>query len=201
VQHFQPSGDFIINNSTNPLELTATQPLTALLDACKQGHAASYQALYNRYAKAMYNTCLRIVNHTADAEDILQEAFTDAFSNLGTFKCDAAFGSWLKRIVINKAINKVKRDKKRWLCIDDMPAMQFQEEESIDESEFAWKVDEIKRAIQALPDGYRTILCLHLLENYKHHEIATMLDLSASTVRTQYIRAKSRLLQLVKEEK
>jgi len=149
----------------------------------------------------MYNTCLRIVNHTADAEDIIQEAFTDAFSSLDRFECEAAFGSWLRRIVINKAINKIKRDKRRWLYIDDTPAIQFQEEESIDETEYAWKVDEIKRAIQALPDGYRTILCLHLLENYKHHEIAVMLDISASTVRTQYIRAKSRLLQLIKGEK
>lgn len=183
------------------MELTANQPLTALLAACKQGHAASYQALYNRYAKAMYNTCLRIVNNTADAEDILQEAFTDAFSSLNTFECEAAFGSWLKRIVINKAINKVKRDKRRWLNIDDTPVINLQEEETIDETDFAWKVDEIKRAIQALPDGYRTILCLHLLENYKHHEIAVMLDLSASTVRTQYIRAKSKLLQLIKGER
>lgn len=180
------------------MELTATQPLTALIAACKQGHAASYQALYNRYAKAMYNTCLRIVNNTADAEDILQEAFTDAFRSLHTFECEVAFGSWLKRIVINKSINKVKRERKRWLHLDNSPALELQEEDSIDEMDYAWKVDEIKKAIQALPDGYRTILCLHLLENYKHHEIAVMLDLSASTVRTQYIRAKSKLLQLIK---
>ena len=183
------------------MELTAPQPLTALLAACKQGHMASYQALYNRYAKAMYNTCLRIVNNTADAEDVLQEAFLVAFRNLETFECEAAFGSWLKRICVNKAINKVKRERKRWLQMDEAPIMNFQEEEGIDEDEFAWKIDEIKRAIQALPDGYRTILCLHLLENYKHHEIAVMLDLSASTVRTQYIRAKSKLLQLLNGEK
>jgi RNA polymerase sigma factor (sigma-70 family) len=180
------------------LELTATQSLTALLAACKQGHTAGYQALYNRYAKAMYNTCLRIVNNTADAEDILQESFLTAFRSLDSFECEAAFGSWLKRIVVNKAINKVKRNKKRWLNIDETPVTNFHEEESIDEAEFAWKIDEIKRAIQALPDGYRTILCLHLLENYKHHEIAVMLNLSASTVRTQYIRAKSKLIQLIK---
>jgi RNA polymerase sigma-70 factor (ECF subfamily) len=180
------------------LELTTNQPLTALLAACKQGHSASYQALYNRYAKAMYNTSLRIVNNTADAEDILQEAFTDAFRNLNTFECDVAFGSWLKRIVVNKSINKVKRDKRRWLDLDGSQVIDFQDEEAIDEEAFAWKIDEIKKAIQALPDGYRTILCLHLLENYKHQEIAIMLDLSASTVRTQYIRAKSKLIQLIK---
>lgn len=198
MQHFTTLGDFIINDTTNPLELTATQPLTALIAACKQGHAASYQALYNRYAKAMYNTSLRIVNNTADAEDILQEAFTDAFRSLDTFECEAAFGSWLKRIVVNKAINKVKRDKRQWVALDDSPATQLQQDEGIDEEDFAWQVDEIKKAIQALPDGYRTILCLHLLENYKHHEIGAMLNISASTVRTQYIRAKNKLVQLIK---
>lgn len=162
---------------------------------------ASYQALYDRYAKAMYNTCLRIVNNSADAEDVLQEAFIVAFRGLDNFDCDAAFGSWLKRIVVNKAINKVKRERKRWLPIDETPVMGLQEVDGVDEAEYAWKIDEIKRAIQELPDGYRTILCLHLLENYKHHEIAVMLDLSASTVRTQYIRAKSKLLQLIKREK
>lgn len=149
----------------------------------------------------MYNTCLRIVNNSADADDILQEAFIDAFRSLDTFECEAAFGSWLKRIVVNKAINKLKRNKRQWVNIDDTPTQHLQQEESVDEEDFAWKVAEVKRAIQALPDGYRTIICLYLLEDYKHHEIAVMLDVSPSTVRTQYIRAKSKLLQLIKAVK
>jgi RNA polymerase sigma factor (sigma-70 family) len=174
-------------------------PLDPVLESCKKGDVLSYQLLYNRYAKAMYNTCLRIVNNRSDAEDILQEAFCDAFQNLNAFEYKSSFGSWLKRIVVFKAINKVKRDKHRWFEITDTTKSTLQEEEKIDEAEFAFKVEEIKKAIYQLPDGYRTVLSLHLLENYKHSEIATMLDVSASTVRTQYIRAKSKLLQLLKD--
>ncbi len=180
------------------MELTATVPLDPILESCKKGDAISYQVLYNKYAKAMFNTCLRIVNNRADAEDILQEAFCDAFQNLDAYEYKSTFGSWLKKIVVFKAINKVKRDRQRWFEITDTTSSTLQEEETIDEAEFAWKVEEIKKAIYQLPDGYRTVLCLHLLENYKHSEIAILLDVSASTVRTQYIRAKSKLIQLLK---
>lgn len=181
------------------MELAATVPFDPLLESCKQGHALSFQALYHQYAKAMYNTCLRIVNNTADAEDILQEAFCDAFQTLDRFEYKSSFGSWLKRIVVNKAINKVKRDQKRWIELSDSSAVSIHEEESVDEEDFAWKVEEIKKAIQQLPDGYRTVLCLHLMEGYKHCEIAELLDLSPSSVRTQFIRAKSKLIQLLKD--
>ena len=181
------------------MELTATLPLDPLLESCKKGDALSYQALYNLYAKAMYNTCFRIVNNKADAEDILQEAFCDAFQSLDNFEYRSSFGSWLKKIVVNKALNKVKRNKHRWSEITDTTNRLLPDEEKVDEEEFAWKVEEIKKAITQLPDGYRTVLCLHLLENYKHSEIAEMMDINSSTVRTQYIRAKSKLIQLLKE--
>ena len=158
----------------------------------------NYELLYQQYSKPMYNTCRRIVNNTADAEDILQESFIDAFRQIDKLENKAAFGGWLKRIVINKSINKVSRRHVNWVDIDSY-AYSIVEEESVDEAEFVFKVAEIKKAIQQLPDGYRTVLCLRLLEDYKHEEVAEILKISSSTARTQYTRAKRKLLQIIKQ--
>jgi len=149
----------------------------------------------------MYNTALRIVNNAADAEDILQEAFTDAFYSLSSFKQEASFGAWLKRIVINKSINKVKRDRKKWVEVDkgSIEDYAIYDEPEIDESEFTYRVESIKKGIGQLPDGYRTVLSLHLLEGYKHEEIAGLLGISHATVRTQYMRAKKKLLEIIRQ--
>lgn len=174
---------------------------THLVERCVQGDTDSYRLLYDHYVKAMYNTALRIVNNTADAEDIVQEAFSDAFRSLKKFESRSTFGAWLKKIVINKSINKVKRERKKWVEVDmgHIEGYAIFEEPDIDESEFVYRVESIKKGIRLLPDGYRTVLSLHLIENYKHEEIADMLGISHATVRTQYIRAKKKLLDIIRQ--
>jgi RNA polymerase sigma factor (sigma-70 family) len=142
----------------------------------------------------MYNTALRILNSTADAEDILQEAFTDAFQNLRSFEHKSTFGAWLKQIVVYKSINFLK--KKRISLIDMDNSGDVAEE--INTDTIWYSVDTIKAAVSELPDGYRTVLSLSLFEGYEHEEIAETLGLAHSTVRTQYMRAKQKLVSLLK---
>ena len=142
----------------------------------------------------MYNTALRILNSTADAEDILQEAFTDAFQNLRSFEHKSTFGAWLKQIVVYKSINFLK--KKRITLIDMDNSGDIAEE--INTDTIWYSVDTIKAAVSELPDGYRTVLSLSLFEGYEHEEIAETLGLAHSTVRTQYMRAKQKLVSLLK---
>lgn len=142
----------------------------------------------------MYNTALRILNSTADAEDILQEAFTDAFQNLRSFENKSTFGAWLKQIVVYKSINFLK--KKRISFIDMEGTGELAEEMNTDT--IWYSVDTIKAAVSELPDGYRTVLSLSLFEGYEHEEIAETLGLAHSTVRTQYMRAKQKLVSLLK---
>lgn len=150
----------------------------------------------------MYNTALRIVNNAADAEDVLQESFSDAFRSLASFQNRSTFGAWLKRIVVNKSINKVKRERKRWVEVDMQSIDGYAiDEPEIDETEFAYKVESIKQAMKLLPDGYRTVLSLYLVENYKSEEIGEMLGIAHATVRTQYHRAKKKLLEIIRENK
>jgi RNA polymerase sigma-70 factor (ECF subfamily) len=137
----------------------------------------------------MYNTSLRIVNQTDDAEDIMQESFLTAFQKLATYKREVSFGNWLKRIVINRSLDYLR--KRRVEFEEVTPEIPVFEEERENEPEFT--VDEIKHFISKLSDGYRTILSLLLLEGYDHEEVSEILGISNVTSRTQFSRAKQHL--------
>ncbi|HTB23883.1 MAG TPA: RNA polymerase sigma factor [Puia sp.] len=181
------------------LELTKSIQHDELVERCRQGDQRSYGELYQKYSKAMYNTSLRIVNHTADAEDVLQESFLDAFAAIESFAYKSTFGAWLKRIVINKSINSLRKRKMEIIDIEKTSALHIPEEDSLDEEGLKYKVEEIKKAVKELPNGYRTVISLHLFEGYDQEEIAEILQISHATVRTQYMRAKHKLLSLIKE--
>jgi RNA polymerase sigma factor (sigma-70 family) len=181
------------------LELTATTIRDEIVERCKQGDRQSYQTLYDKYSRAMYNTSLRIVNNSADAEDVLQEAFLDAFRSLNDFHYRSTFGAWLKKIVINKSINSLRKRKPNQEIVEESVVYSLPDAEGPDEAEIQYKVDEVKKAIRRLPDGYRAVLSLYLLEGYDHEEISEILNISHNTVRTQYIRAKQKLLFIIKQ--
>jgi RNA polymerase sigma factor (sigma-70 family) len=163
---------------------------------CIAGERTAYRALYERYNKAMFNTALRIVNNVSDAEDILQEAFTDAFGQLKEFEGRSTFGAWLKQIVIYKSIGSLKKKKMAFIEMDESHDVA---EELPDRDENNWyTVDFIRQSMHHLADGYRTVLSLYLLEGYDQKEIAEILNVAPSTVRSQYIRAKEKLLDLLK---
>ncbi len=186
--------------SIKPLNLsTIITSAEVLVQQCLSGDATAYRALYERYAKAMYNTALRIVNRTDDAEDILQEAFTDAFQQLGSFEGRSTFGAWLRQIVVYKSIAHLKKQKLHLNGLE-ADAENIADEATVDEDEIWYSVDSIKQAIQKLPDGYRTVLSLHLIEGYEQDEVASLMQVAHSTVRTQYMRAKQKLVQLLKQE-
>lgn len=170
-----------------------------LVERCKLGDTAGYETLYRQYSKAMYNTSLRIVNNTGDAEDVLQEAFLDAFRSLKDFQYHSTFGAWLKRIVINKSINLLRKRKMNLVELDQTNAYALSEDEKFDEQDMQYKVEQVKKGIEKLADGYRTVLSLYLLEGYDHEEISEILGISHNTVRTQYIRAKQKLLLILKQ--
>ena len=180
------------------MELTALPQLDNLVERCKQGDTLGYKELYQRYSKAMYNTCCRLLNNTAEAEDVLQESFIEAFKNLAGFEYRTSFGGWLKQICVNRCINQLKKRKIEWVDIEKAGDYDRTDDSLVDEEFISMQVDSVKRGIMALPDGYRTVLNLYLLEGYDHEEIAEILNVAQSTTRTQFIRAKQKLLQLLK---
>ncbi len=162
-----------------------------------QGSREAQFELYKLYAKAMYNVALRILNYEEEAEDVLQEAFLDAFTRIGDFRLESTFGLWLKQIVINKSINYLRKRKMEFVGVDEV--VEVPDEIVIDnDDEIKLQVDEIRNAITELPDGYRVVLSLYLLEGYDHEEISHILKISENTSRTQYMRAKNKLKSILK---
>jgi RNA polymerase sigma factor (sigma-70 family) len=168
-----------------------------LVRRCIDGEMSAYKTLYDRYSRAMFNTALRIVNRVEDAEDVLQDSFTDAFMQLSSFENKSTFGAWLKQIVVFKSIGVLK--KRRVVFADVEIVADVAQLDAIDEGDIEYRVEAIRKRMQELPDGYRTVLSLYLFEGYDHEEIAEILHVAQSTVRTQYIRAKQKLLQLLKK--
>ncbi|MFC3198998.1 RNA polymerase sigma factor [Parapedobacter deserti] len=162
-----------------------------LILACKNGDRQSQFKLYSLYAKAMYNTALRIVADEAEAADVLQEAFIDAFARLDSFRQDCTFGLWMKQIVVNKSISILRRRKLELQPLEEGEHVPAEEQE---ESNMELRVEAIKKAIAKLPDGYRLVLTLYLLEGYDHEEIAHILQISEATSRSQFLRGKRKLL-------
>jgi len=163
-----------------------------------QGSRAAQFELYKLYAKAMYNVALRILNYEEEAEDVLQEAFLDAFTRIVDFRQETTFGLWLKQIVINKSINYLRKRKMEFVSTDEVS--EVPDEDSFDDSEVRLQADEIRTAIIELPDGYRVVLSLYLLEGYDHEEIAHILKISENTSRTQYMRAKKKLKSILEQK-
>ncbi len=165
-----------------------------LIDRCKQGEEQAYFRVYKLYEKAMFNTALRITGRDDEAEDVLQEAFISAFRNLDHYRGEATFGSWLKRIVINKAINALKK-RKHEVMPDDEEFDVADESEQSEQHDLT--VERVRAAIMNLPDGYRSVLSLYLLEGYDHQEIAGILQITESTSKSQLNRAKFKLKNLL----
>jgi RNA polymerase sigma-70 factor (ECF subfamily) len=170
-----------------------------LVERSKQGDGAAFRKLYELYSRAMFNTSYRILNDFTEAEDVLQESFMDAYRHLGSFSNRSSFGSWLKQIVVNKSINVLRKKRPVLTDMEEGPFAELPDDDRYDEAEVHRKIEEVRKAIQALPDGYRTVLSLYLLEGYDHEEISEILQVAHATVRTQYVRAKRKLLDLLKQ--
>ena len=168
-----------------------------LVEQCKNNDRKAQMTLYNKYCEGMYIVAQRYMKHTAAAEDAMQEAFIKAFQKLDQFSGKVTFGSWLKRIVINTCIDAIKSNK---LETDPLEEGVLK----IAESEDDWLVDddttyeEVIKAIERLPDNYRNVVQLFLLEGYDHQEISEILSISENVSRTNLYRGRTQLKHYLK---
>lgn len=168
------------------------------VELCRKGNRQAFYDIYNRYAKPMLNSSMRVLNNLADAEDIVQESFIDAFNSLEKFTYKSSFEAWLRRIVINKSVSLLRKRKVRWIDMDVSTLNAGDHSEDIEE-DFAYEIDKIKNAIADLPDNYRVIFNLFVIDELKQEEIAAMLNISHNNVRTIYHRARKKVLDTIKE--
>ncbi len=156
----------------------------------------SLEILFKSYLRGMFNICLRMLNNKQDAEDVLHDAFYSAFTNYDKLKDKNKFGSWLKKIVVNHCVSFV-RHKINFVEINEVP-------EEIENENDNWlqelSMQDVNSEICKLPDGARVVFNMFLLENYSHKQIAEMLNISESTSKSQYSRAKQILRNKLKSK-
>lgn len=171
-----------------------------MIEKCRNKDAKAQFEIYKLYYKAMYNTCYRIVNNTEEAEDLMQESFLAAFEKIETYNGEVSFGAWLKRIVINRSLDALKKRKMELIPLDNTLQEDFAEDVNFDTEDMEKELQRIKKAINKLADGYRIVLTLYLLEGYDHDEISQILNISSSNSRSQYSRAKQKLKEILEKE-
>jgi RNA polymerase sigma factor (sigma-70 family) len=149
-----------------------------LIEMCKQGNPLGYTGLYHAHSKQVYNTIYRLLDHTGEAEDVLQDTFVAAFQSIHQFNHTGAFRSWIKRIAINKAVNLIRKRKLKWIELEPGDIIETEVNEPIDEEAFEYTMDAVARAIELLPVNYRTVFQLYAVENIPQTEIAQMLGIN-----------------------
>jgi RNA polymerase sigma-70 factor (ECF subfamily) len=167
-----------------------------LIEACSRGNKTAQRSLYEKYAQKLYVACLRITGNKMEAEESMQDAFLKIFSNLNCFKGELNFEAWIRRIAVRTAIDYVRRQIPNMEELTVNYASPVEENESQEET-LQYAVAQIKEAMQKLPAGYRIVLSLYLFEGYDMEEIASILDIQPASVRTQYLRGKRKLLDII----
>jgi RNA polymerase sigma-70 factor (ECF subfamily) len=140
-----------------------------------------------------------MMNNREEAEDMLQEAFTQAFMKLDTFRYESGFGTWLKRIVVNTCINAINKKKVELSFCEEIH--KYDQPVHEEENEMKYTVGNITKAMEMLPEGGRMVFSLYLLEGYDHTEIAQIMNITESTSKSQFMRAKRRVAEILKEQK
>ncbi|MFD2864833.1 RNA polymerase sigma factor [Mucilaginibacter antarcticus] len=167
-----------------------------LVFECKQGSKRACHDLYKLYAKAMLNVAFRIVGNVTEAEDVLQEAFLDAFRRIHDFRQETTFGLWLKQIVVSRSINLLRKRKVELVELGD-DVDNIPDEQPEGDEELQYKVAQVKNAMTELPEGYKQVISLYLIEGYDHEEIGQILGITENTSRTQFLRAKRKLSEIL----
>ncbi len=166
------------------------------LEKLKQKDVLACKQLYMQYADAMYNVCKRILQNATEAEDALQDGFIKIFDNIHQFRNESSIGSWIKQIITNTCLNILKKKKIEWQELNEKHESES-DKESEDEAAFNFSIEQIKNAIEQLPQGYRVVFNLFMFEDYSHQQIASMLEISESTSKSQLFKAKNKLKDIL----
>lgn len=165
-----------------------------LIRGCISQDARCQRMLFDRYAGKMMSVCLRYANDSMEAEDMIQDAFIKVYQYIGQFKFEGAFEGWIRRIVVNTAIRHLEKKKLRFQDIDDnsqhAPKIEAQAYHHLGQ-------EDLLKLINQLPDGYRLVFNLNVIEGYSHEEIAEMLNIQPGTSRSQLVKARKMLQQQI----
>jgi len=169
-----------------------------LVKRCKEGDKQAQNELYKLFANAMFNISRRIMGSDEDAKDVLQESFIEVFLKIGTLENEITFPAWIKRIVVNKSINALR--KKQLLTSNLEEDFEVEEARPSDDDIIKHQAKQIMNAVDMISEGCRTVFNLYLFEGYDHKEIGEILSISESASKAQYSKAKSKVRLLLEKE-
>lgn len=167
-----------------------------LIQRCQRKERKAQNELWKQYAPLMMSICLRYLKHVESAEDILVQAFYRIFRKIDTFKGEGSFEGWLKRVVVNECLMDLRKRKSSFLTVSIDKILVEPKVDWIDNLEY----EEVLSLLNGLPEGYRTVFNLYVIEGYKHKEIAALLGVSINTSKSQLLLARRRLQEMFKKK-
>ncbi|RMD68877.1 MAG: RNA polymerase sigma factor [Bacteroidetes bacterium] len=195
--HATPARGTLPEGTNRPNNHTEHEGMDSLIEACKTGDRKAQRQLFERYKDKMFALCLRYAPSRPDAEDMLQEGFVKVFRDLPAYRGEGSLEGWIRKIMTRTAIDWLKRNRRQQMRMEDVDDHLWHLADS------AGEVDEagppartLIRLMQQLPDGFRAVLNLHVIEGYSHPEIADILGISVGTSKSQLSRAKAALRQM-----
>lgn len=159
-----------------------------LIDECLKNNRIAQKQLYEKYSRKMFGVCLRYAKSKEEAEDVLADAFVQIFMKLSSFKRDGSFEGWIRRIVVNTSITAYRSNLKFNLNdeISEIRDISNNDVSAID----LLNLQQLKSLIQQMPDGYRMVFNLHVMEGYNHREIGEILNINEGTSKSQFSKAR-----------
>ena len=169
-----------------------------LIKGCLKNDEKALDELYKRFSSKLFGICLRYAKNKMEAEDLLHDGFIRVLDNLKHFRFEGVFEGWLRRIMVTTAINFYKKNKRH---SDDYDLENFGDS-LIFENEIISKIstNELMQIVQSMPQGYKMVFNLFAIEGYKHREIAEIMNISESTSKTQFAKARKHLQVKILEE-
>lgn len=176
-----------------------------IIEGCKRNDNAMQTKLYYSCYSVVYNTVTRYISDEDDRKDVVQETFIKVFNNIIKLKDNNVLIPWMNRIAINLCMDKLRKDKKVHLSFDEyFTNKSFDNETESDDSDEYYaegiSIDDVHEVLDQLPNGFKTVFMLYAVENYSHKEIAQLIGTSESNSKTQYMRAKNAIRNLVKQK-
>ncbi|MFM9009250.1 MAG: RNA polymerase sigma factor [Bacteroidota bacterium] len=176
----------------NPMKMGDAQLVAAVL----QGDPGAQREFFERFSRKMFGVCLRYAASREEAEDLLQEGFLKAFRTLQGYRGEGVLEAWLRKVVVNTALESLRKQRLRWTELDHS-----EEPSAPPEILERLATADLLEHIRCLPEGYRAVFNLYAIEGYTHQEIARLLDISEGTSKSQYARARATLVRAIEEKK
>ena len=168
----------------------------SLIKACSNGDSKAFRKIYEIHSGTMYSICLRYMNNEDEAKDALQEGFIKVFKNISKFKFTGSFEGWMKRIFVNSSIELIRK-RKMHLDVSELNSNELPLTAKIETG--SMDTEKMMTLVQQLPEGYRTVFNMFIVDGYSHKEISDYLEISESTSKTQLFKARKQLQEWLKD--